>query len=202
MNPTVTANPETDVATCLARARQGDSEAFCELCRFFEAPLRRQAMALCGNAGDADELAQDTLVAAWQSLPRYHGRCQFLTWLTAILMHHHHRRLRRAWTRWILPQDHDSGAANPLDNLPDEADGPDQALAQSEQAALMRQNLEHLSKKHREVIVLRFYANETMEGIAAALNCSVGTVKSRLFHALEKLRKMKRPGMYDSPPLP
>lgn len=47
-----------------------------------------------------------------------------------------------------------------------------------------------LPKKHRDVVYLRFYVDNSLEGIAAALNCSVGTVKSRLFHALEKLRKM------------
>ena len=41
------------------------------------------------------------------------------------------------------------------------------------------------------MIFLRFYVNESLDGIATALNCSVGTVKSRLFHGLEKLRKMK-----------
>jgi RNA polymerase sigma-70 factor (ECF subfamily) len=191
MNSTATSTPETEVAVYLARAQQGDADAFGELCRVFEAPLRRQAMALCGNAVAADDLAQDTLVSAWKSLPRYNGRCQFFTWLTAILMHHHHSRLRQPWTRWVWPHGHESGAASPLDHLADEADGPDQALVQSEHAALMRQNLENLPKKHREVVVLRFYVDESLEGIAAVLNCSVGTVKSRLFHALEKLRKMK-----------
>jgi RNA polymerase sigma-70 factor (ECF subfamily) len=41
------------------------------------------------------------------------------------------------------------------------------------------------------VVYLRFYVDDSLEGIAAALGCAVGTVKSRLFHALEKLRGMK-----------
>ena len=48
-----------------------------------------------------------------------------------------------------------------------------------------------MPEKHREVVYLRFYVDESLDGIATALDCSVGTVKSRLFHALEKLRKMK-----------
>jgi RNA polymerase sigma-70 factor (ECF subfamily) len=51
--------------------------------------------------------------------------------------------------------------------------------------------LRDLSPKHREVVYLRFYANDSMEGIARALGCSIGTVKSRLFHAMTHLRKMK-----------
>jgi RNA polymerase sigma-70 factor (ECF subfamily) len=47
-----------------------------------------------------------------------------------------------------------------------------------------------LPTKHQQVIYLRFYVDNSLEGIAAALGCSVGTVKSRLFHALDKLRGM------------
>ena len=72
-----------------------------------------------------------------------------------------------------------------------EAAYPDEAMDLSEKAAVMRVCLESLPKKHRDVIFLRFYVNESLDGIATALNCSVGTVKSRLFHGLEKLRMMK-----------
>jgi len=47
-----------------------------------------------------------------------------------------------------------------------------------------------LPAKHQQVIYLRFYADDSLEGIAAALGCSMGTVKSRLYHALDKLRGM------------
>jgi len=53
-----------------------------------------------------------------------------------------------------------------------------------------------LPAKHQQVIYLRFYVDDSLEGIAAALGCSVGTVKSRLFHALDKLRGMKAAGSF------
>lgn len=54
----------------------------------------------------------------------------------------------------------------------------------------MRACIRALPARHQHVVHLRFYADDSLEGIAAALGCSVGTVKSRLFHALEKLRGM------------
>ena len=90
-----------------------------------------------------------------------------------------------------MTQDDGSTAEHHLANLPDAAAYPDEAMALSERATLLRLCLERLPQKHRDVIFLRFYVNESLEGIAAALNCSVGTVKSRLFHALENLRKMR-----------
>jgi RNA polymerase sigma-70 factor (ECF subfamily) len=67
---------------------------------------------------------------------------------------------------------------------------PDAAAQLQEEAARLRQCVEALPRKHQQVIYLRFYVDDSLESIAAALGCSLGTVKSRLFHALEKLRRM------------
>ena len=67
---------------------------------------------------------------------------------------------------------------------------PDEAAELRDQTALVRRCIDALPAKHQQVIYLRFYMDDSLEGIAAALGCSVGTVKSRLFHALDKLRGM------------
>src|SRR6266849_3482373 len=68
---------------------------------------------------------------------------------------------------------------------------PDEAIEIREQATAVQVCIQRLPPKHQQVIYLRFYVDNSLESIAAALGCSVGTVKSRLFHALEKLRAMK-----------
>src|SRR5882762_10831517 len=78
----------------LSQAQAGDADAFCSLCHPFEARLVRQAMALCGDAALAEDLAQDTLVEAWKSLRRYNGRCHFFTWLCAILLNRYRNTIR------------------------------------------------------------------------------------------------------------
>ena len=193
MNITEIAHPEAAMEPRLVLAKQGDAEAFCELCRFYEARLRRQAMALCGDPAAADDLAQEAFLAAWQSLSRYNERCRFFTWLCAILIHRYksHRRGRHRAASRMATDEIEGDSENPLDRLADEAPRPDQALLSAEQALLMRRCLELLPAKHREVVFLRFYAQESLENIAVVLNCSVGTIKSRLFNALEKLRNMK-----------
>jgi RNA polymerase sigma-70 factor (ECF subfamily) len=162
-------------------AREGDSEAFGEICREHEAPLFRHALTLCGNAALAQDLTQDTLVAGWNCLRRYNGRCQFFTWLCAILLNQYRNTLRK---KPPLPLDDDANESADAHNA------PDQALLASEQAAAVRTCIAALSPKHRQVIFLRFYAGNSLQEIAAALGCSIGTVKSRLFHALENLRRM------------
>lgn len=58
-------------------------------------------------------------------------------------------------------------------------------------AELFRACADSLPPKQRQVVYLRFYVDDSLEAIASAVGCSVGTVKSRLFYALEKLRRMK-----------
>ncbi len=177
----------------LEQAQAGDAGAFGEVCRVYETRLFRQSLALCGNEALAEELAQDTLVEAWKCLRRYNGRCQFFTWLCAILLNRHRNTLRKkrpvAWSA-LGTRDGEESQRNFENTFAGEAQ-PDGAAELREQSALVRRCIGALPAKHQQVIYLRFYVDESLEGIAEALGCSVGTVKSRLFHAMERLRGMK-----------
>ena len=191
MNPTIVELEAPEAGGLLRRAQDGDAEAFGEICRVHETRLLRQAMTLCGNAAHAEDLAQDTLVEAWRSLHRYHGGCQFYTWLCAILLNRHRSFARK---KRATPFSFFTGSdqlRDALGRLRDEHSAPDEASELREQSALMQTCIRALPAKHQQVIYLRFYVDDSLEGIAAALGCSVGTVKSRLFHAPEKLRRMK-----------
>lgn len=181
-----------DFLVLLAQAEAGDAEAFCELSQSYQGRLFRQAIALCGNAVLAQDLAQETLIAAWKSLRRYHRRCRFFTWLCSILLHQHYNSRRKkapvSFSSMI------SGAGEDAERLLyDLAEGglaPDLLLEAGEREAILRRCLQRLPEKHRQVVHLRFYVDESLESIAVALECSVGTIKSRLFHALDKLAHM------------
>jgi RNA polymerase sigma-70 factor (ECF subfamily) len=126
-------------------------------------------------------------------LRRYNGRCQFFTWLCAILLNRYRNTLRerRPLTLSALAgPDRDAFQQN-LERLPDDEATPAQAAEHRDQAALVLKCVSLLPTKHQQIIYLRFYVDDSLEGIAAALGCSLGTVKSRLFSALEKLRAMK-----------
>jgi RNA polymerase sigma-70 factor, ECF subfamily len=182
----------SDIQGLLDRAQAGETEAFCEVCRLHETRLLRQALALCGNATLAEDMAQDTLVEAWRCLRRYNGRCRFFTWLCAILLNRYRNVVRQkhpVLSSTVASADQEEFQSG-LDNLADPQAWPDQAAQAREQAALVRACIQTLPAKHQQVIHLRFYVDDSLEGIAAAVGCSVGTVKSRLFHALEKLRAM------------
>ena len=192
LNPALVIRDTPDTSSVVDRAQSGDTEAFGEICRAYETRLLRQALTLCGNPTLAEDLAQDTLVEAWKCLRRYNGHCQFFTWLCAILLNRYRntvRQKRPSPLSSLAGSDRDQFQNN-LDQLTDQESRPDHAAQLREQAALVLNCIQTLPAKHQQVIYLRFYVDDSMEGIAAALGCSVGTVKSRLFRALDKLRAM------------
>jgi len=179
----------------LARARAGEAEAFCHLIEPLQGRLLQQAAALAGNVSAAEDLVSETLVEAWKSLPRFNQTCRLSTWLYAILLHRHGKSIRRARSRPIplgwLPFFEARDLHERQANLPSPEFSPSETLAQNETNTRLRRCLELLPEKHRQVILLRFFEDASLPDMAAVLGCSVGTVKSRLHHALEKLRKMK-----------
>ncbi len=192
LSPTIVDSAIPATRSLLDLARSGDAVAFGEVCLAYETRLFRQAIALCGNPALAEDLAQDTLVEAWKSLRRYNGRCQFFTWLCAILLNRYRNTVRekRPLPFSAFAAADDDEFQRGLNQVPDHEPLPDQAALLRDQAALVWHCIQSLPPKQQQVIHLRFYVDDSLEGIAAALGCSVGTVKSRLFTALETLRGM------------
>jgi len=187
----------------LAQARQGDATAFCRLVQPLEARLLRQGIALCRDFSAAEDLVSETLVQAWKSLATYNGTCRLSTWLYAILLHRYHKSLRAARSRPIplasLPLAEAAERREAHEVLSSSDASPDMMLGNQELTAELRRAVESLPEKHRKVILLRFFEDASLQEIAAVLDCSIGTVKSRLHHALEKLRRMKTPIFSDVP---
>ena len=174
---------EDDEHELIDRAKAGEASAFERLAGQHAAPLWRCALALGKDQQWAEDLVQETLVEAWRSLARFDGRCRFSTWLYGILRH-----------RFLKGRRHQNAArlsaSDALGQAPSTASPPDHDAEASEDAQRVRRAVASLPEEHRLVVELRFFAGATLDEIAAALGCPLGTVKSRLHHALEKLRQM------------
>jgi RNA polymerase sigma-70 factor (ECF subfamily) len=180
---------DTAVATDLiALARDGDMAAFSRLMEAEQPRLMAQALAFCGDAEQARDLVQETMIAAWKSFRRFDGSCQLFTWLYVILLRQHRRSL--GWFSRRLPLATLEQQAAAARHEPAAAHD-DVAPVDGAESELLRAMVTALPARHREVIRLRYYAEADEVKIATALGISVGTVKSRLHHALEKLRRMK-----------
>jgi RNA polymerase sigma-70 factor (ECF subfamily) len=182
----------------VALAREGDESSFNELFRLHESRLFRQAILLCGDEALARDLAQDAMFEAWKSVRRYNGQCRFFTWMCSILIHCHKRAMRRQRPvpfSWLLSLDRER-AENDLAASAD-ARTPCEAAQGEDIARVLRRCLARLPEKQRQVVYMRFYVDDSLDAIAAALGCAVGTVKSRLSKALDRLTRMNEIKMLD-----
>jgi RNA polymerase sigma-70 factor (ECF subfamily) len=179
--------PNDDIDELVTLARDGDVRAFSRLMEAHQPRLMGQALAFCGEMQRAQDLVQETMIAAWKSLRRYDGSCRLFTWLYVILLRQHQRALGWFARRLPLPTAEQLAAAA----LHESATTQDGDTTMAVESDLLRAMVAALPTRHREVIRLRFYADASEAEMAAALGISQGTVKSRLHHALEKLRRMK-----------
>lgn len=177
---------EEEISHLVGQAQKGDAEAFGKIFELLSSKLHRQAFFLTANEHQAVDLLQETMIEVWKHLQRYDGRARFFTWTCSVMAHRHYDWLRRWRVRAVTLFKAKADAEESW------AASPDETAHQTETASLLRECLDDLPAKQRTVVYLRFYAGEPLEGIAAIVHCSLGTVKSRLFHGLERLARMRK----------
>lgn len=168
----------------LEKARHGDEEAFNRLVECYQRPVYNLCYRMLGDAGDAEDAAQETFWRAYQNLKRYDPQRPFVTWLLSIGAHYCIDQLRKH----RLP-------ATSLEDLP-EGDAPDPVLSpessasQREQQAALHKLMAQLSPQDRAALILRYWYEFSEEEIAAALSLTVSAVKSRMHRARKELAEM------------
>jgi RNA polymerase sigma-70 factor (ECF subfamily) len=147
------------------------------------------------NEQDAWDLAQDGFLKAWKSIGRFRGQSSFYTWLYRIVMNVTIDWLRKkqisSGTEFddrIGLHDIEPGAAT----LPKSEPLPAQKLEHDEIRKRIDAAIEKLSPEHRAVILMREMDGLQYDEIAVAMECSLGTVMSRLFYARKKLQSQLR----------
>ena len=177
--------PSPDPQNLLPLARAGGAAAFDALVGGLRDRLWRSARVMCRDDRQAEDLAQETLVEAWNSIARFDGRCALSTWMHGILRHRFLKAVRRTRSRSVLHFG-DAGAEDAVHTGPD----PAEQARRADDSARLRAAVAALPEEQRAVVELRFFGEATLQDIAAALDCPEGTVKSRLHHALLKLRNL------------
>jgi len=178
----------TDDALVL-RAQNGDHDAFGELVNRHQ----RRVWMVCRQyvgVGEADAVAQDSLVKAFTRIGDFDRRAAFSTWLTRIAINTCLDELRRRRREAAVSDDRD-GDEKPglLERVPDGNAGPETRSMQQQAVASLAAAEEKLPERQREIFRLRFYAEMELEEIATALDVHVGTVKTQLHRAVHRLRE-------------
>jgi len=160
----------------LARVANGDAVAFTELFRRRQADVYRVAVLMTGSAAAAEDVTQDVFLAVMQDARRFEsGRASVAAWLCGIARNHARRRLDRDRRTVQLPERSEltepSGTVHP-DPLGD--------LSNAQEIEALRRAVLSLPVRYREVVVLCDLQGLSYDDAASALECAVGTVRSRL----------------------
>jgi RNA polymerase sigma-70 factor, ECF subfamily len=167
--------------TLLARAREGDLEAFADFVRAFERRVRAVLSRLLDDERDVDEAAQDTFVQAWRNLDRFRGEAAPFTWLYRIAVNEALQRTRRKRLELspLEPEDLKHRAGVSAGRAPP----ADVEAARREALAFLTARVRALPDEARVPLVLRDVEGWSYEEVAAVLDLSVSAVKSRVHRA-------------------
>jgi RNA polymerase sigma-70 factor (ECF subfamily) len=166
----------------VARAREGDPDAFEELVRLHTPRLYRLLTRMLGSANAAEDVLQECFIRAWRSLPKFRGDARFSTWLYRIAVNEGNRHLARESRRELLPFD------DVLRDVPDVG----AQTAELAEAGELREQLDvllsELPANYRRAVVLRDVEGFSNEEAADLLELDIRNFKSRLHRGRMALR--------------
>jgi RNA polymerase sigma-70 factor (ECF subfamily) len=197
------AQPDVSELDLVKRCQNGDSGAFDELVVRYRTRVFGMIYNMVHNEQDAWDLAQDSFVKAWKSIPRFRGKSSFYTWLYRIVMN--------VTIDWLRKKQVKAGGTEFDDNVQlREIDPASRTVPRAERCrtsgrwntgAKVRSRIDEaiaqLSPEHRAVILMKEMEDMQYHEIAEALGCSIGTVMSRLFYARKKLQNLLK-DVYES----
>jgi len=171
---------------------KGQQNSFSELIDKYKNLVFNLAYRMTYNLQDAEDISQEVFIRAYKSLSNFNPRYKFSTWLYQMTLNLCRDRFRKGKIPSVSldtppnegdQKDFNSLIADPKNNL-------EEAFLQAEQTNLINTLISSLPLKYREVIVLRHLRDLSYEEMSKILNISLGSVKTRLFRAREKLRKI------------
>ena len=187
--------PSSAEAQFLERLRAGEAAAFERLVEERHADIYALLHRLTEDPEEARDLTQETFLQAFRAVPHFRGDADLRTWLYRIAVNQARNRWRwwrrRRRSQTVSLDATDEAHEQPLAaRLADERGvNPEQAALARERERLLTQALRTLSRAYREVVVLRDVEGLSYEEVAATLEISVGTVKSRLSRGRNELRR-------------
>ncbi len=182
---------DVDDRELVESAKAGDRDAFRSLFERYHRRAYALALGVVRHPDDALDVVQDAFIKAHKYLDKFEGNSSFYTWLYRIVMNlaiDHIRKHRRIKPVELDEAKLEDGGDDSL--IPRIFGGnPGRALMDKEIRARIDQALGELSENHRAVLVMRELEGLSYEEMAKTMECSKGTIMSRLFHARRNMQK-------------
>lgn len=172
------------ISECIA----GNEDAIEFLVRQYETGVFRLALSIIGNEAEANEITQETFIAALRSLPSYQEQKSFKAWLYTIVLNYSRSHLRK---RKIVERLRTTlTTIFQVENQKQVS--PEDVIIQNEKEAALWNSLNQLDERQRIVVILRYFHDLSIAQISKILSVNEGTIHSRLHSAREKLRNTLR----------
>ena len=180
---------ERNDAELVRRTRAGDQEAFRELYERYHRQVLAVAVSMTGGSDDAMDVAQETFVRAHRSLGSFLGESSFYTWLYRIAVNVgiDFRRRQKRRGDVLQPDAMDDDVADPERSI-----DPATEVSRRELGTRILAAVDELTPEHKAAIILREIEGLSYEDIATVMQCSKGTVMSRLHYARKKMQAKLR----------
>src|SRR5205809_1214729 len=172
-------------------AQKGDMAAFEELVARHRDKIYARAFSMIRNEDPALDLSQEAWVKGWQRLKQFQGESSFVTWMTRIVINlclDQLRKQKRQRAESIEQLDEELGGVER--QMPTVTVNPTEGLERGELRARIDRALNQLSYEHRTVLILHEFEDLEYKEIAKRMQCSIGTVMSRLFYARRKMANL------------
>lgn len=182
--------PLQEEQALVARARKGDLSAYDSLVQRYQERIYATVYHMTSNHEDANDLAQETFIKAFQALSSFKGGSSFYTWIYRIAVNKTINFLKQRKNRFQMSlNDLDANAEHDPDlvSLVSEKT-PRRELNLAELQEKLNEAMQRLSEVHRTVVTLHDVQGLSHDEIAEILECNVGTVRSRLFYARQQLQ--------------
>jgi len=172
----------------IERTLAGETEAFSLLVQRWERPIYGLSLRMLGRDEDAQDVCQETFLAAFRNLRKFRGESKFSSWLYRIALNACHSRLRRSGTSAEQSIDAEDEAGRKHELADTASESLTDRLYRDQRANIVRRALQTLPPEMRQIIVMKEYEELTFAEIAEVLQIPVSTVKSRLYTGLQQMR--------------
>jgi len=179
----------------VARAQGGDKQAFNLLVEKYQRKLARLLSRFIRDPAEVEDVTQEAFIKAYRALPAFRGDSAFYTWLYRIGINTAKNYLMAMGRRAPTSTEVEAEEAEGYDEGEQLRDinTPESALLTSEIAETVNRTIEQLPEELRTAIQMREIEGMSYEDIAKAMDCPIGTVRSRIFRAREAIATQLRP---------
>ncbi len=179
----------------VARAQSGDKLAFGLLVEKYQRKLARLLSRFIRDPAEVEDVTQEAFIKAYRALPAFRGDSAFYTWLYRIGINTAKNYLMAMGRRAPTSTEVEAEEAEGFDEGEQLRDinTPESVLLSNEIAATVNSTIEQLPEELRTAIQMREIEGMSYEDIAKAMNCPIGTVRSRIFRAREAIAEQLRP---------